>query len=449
MSGNKKGNPAHDSSTGEFTTSQHKATAHEKGDLSEPKRGRSLEGKARAAAAKEQTGGGAAPAALQGAAKPSVSGPEAVEDVGRAPTMMGAAPAKQESKAPATGSVPLDYKEFISHSGDRKDRVTNVARPGVVGSSDTARELRAPEKAEAAHAAQVMAGAPSMSEQIKQKRGDVEAVATQAYHDKRKELQASGVPEDAAHEQAKAHAGKVWDDNQAAYFAQRGEEHQTMQGMAPSSPGVSGVGPTSVPRRQQIADLANLKKPAATQRDQGPPTMQGSSRGRAATMAGVGSQATPNTMKPSSTIPGMGPTPNTPAVPSIPGAPGGGGASTAPTAQTAPTAPGAAPESGSAPVTRMGGKQGGGVMPWGNYSTGAAIGGGMWTPGGTVAPTAAAAAQGVHGLLNYRDRGINPEATAAKQSAALKNETQRATAALNSFSGRVSSANKQGRYASP
>jgi hypothetical protein len=73
----------------------------------------------------------------------------------------------------------------------------------------------------------------------------------------------------------------------------------------------------------------------------------------------------------------------------------------------------------------------------------------MWTAGGTVQPTASAAVQGVHGLLGYKDSGINPDATAAKQSAALKNETQRATDKLNSFSGRVAASNKQGRFASP
>lgn len=53
------------------------------------------------------------------------------------------------------------------------------------------------------------------------------------------------------------------------------------------------------------------------------------------------------------------------------------------------------------------------IQPWANYGTGSGIGGGMFTPGGTTAPTAGAAASGVHGLLNW-SRGPNqPQQPAA------------------------------------
>ena len=138
-------------------------------------------------------------------------------------------------------------------------------------------------------------------------------------------------------------------------------------------------------------------------------------------------------MTPATQIPGMSATPNTPAVPSIPGTPGGA-------APTAPTAPGARPESGTAPITRMGGNMGrGGATPFSgfNYSAGRAIGAGMWTPGGTAEPTVSAGVQGAHGLLEYRDAGINPAQSAAKQSAALANETKMAQQKMSQFSARA------------
>lgn len=420
MSNNKggKGNPAHKGAGkagGQFTTAEHAAAAHKEGDVAEPIRGRSPEGKARAQAAKEggttipstPTSSGVAPEVeLTGPKTKIATGPKTKVATGSKTQV--ATGSKTES-AIATGAVtnPNIGSSTGLGTADTQPGGSNTAPGGAVTSPGKLGAAKVPSIDRTAN----------LSADIKAKHGDVEKVAVEAYHSKLKELEGQGITGPEALATARSHAQKTWDDQLAGSKGaptQQDMAAPTMQDMAaPTQQNTTNSPPSASPFVQPNNGPFVGKQP---------PKMSWNQNHGAAPTHNTQTSTNPVSLAPA--VSAQPPTSSTP-IPSISLNPGVSSASSSGSSTGVATTGGQAA------------KPGGSLAPWAKYSTGAAVGSGLWNSGGTAQPVVNAGVQGLHGLLGYKDSGITPGQTASAHNAALKNETQRASDKLRQFSSRV------------
>ena len=524
MSGNKRGNQAHDSSTGEFTSSSHVATSQTKGEVGGPSE-RTVARKERAVAKKtaKKTGGkvpepsaplpkspaeqakapaAAAPAAKDSptvpfASKPGEAGPmssaaatpaspkqDAMEsfmgDVAKptGPTPTAGTPAGIPKSPPSTPTIP-ESKEFGSAATgptmqQSAPSATVMGKPGATPSTEPVGAV--PQRMSTGHdqPAPMAQMAPDMSggtmaghagakkkpigdqpkvgmspEHLKQRMADFESASAKqrakqaardagipqppepeadvhgpfkhnvgnvAYHQKNQEALSGGASPDDAHAQGLQAGQQAFNERQRGLQAQSGDP----------------VAPQSTPSASPPMTPANQMGPG-TQTGQAPAGMVGPSGTQAghvpAGMVGPsGTQVGPTPTGPNGTQ--VSPKPSGMPRPKAPPASPSGPTFTPPSTpgQTPAPTPGGKMQPGSGtgdiPLT-------GALKPWLGYGRGAAIGGGMFTPGGTASPTASAAAQSVHGLLAPGTRttdapernpiNTNPSANARSQKTSYLN----------------------------
>lgn len=369
---------------------------------------------------KTNPGGRMAPTISGVGGAPKTPAPAAAaSDIGTANTMQAPAPAARAAKPTTTPGV--------GPQANRQEEKTGVGIPAARAAANQANRVGLVDKMEAQHAGTIA--------EVQEPRLAGEA----AYNKHRSAALAAGKTEDEAHEIGKQHGSEAWDNALAARAARKQAAPTPGTPMAPKT--------DQADRADYVKDLESNPGPRMRQRAQGIPGYRGQATAVGHAPANVTQEVTsaggPQTNPGTPTTPGMGPASPAPAsrptsiALSPPGATGqfpvvhGGQpqqAASAPTA-SAPTAtpPGVKPPDTPGekpPGAKPGaaGKQSGGINPWSMYGVGSGVGAGMFTPGGTVNPTAGGAVNAAHSLLHGSNTQRPPAAVdrAQKLSQAAK-----------------------------
>lgn len=294
------------------------------------------------------TGGGSGGAAPTASAGPATQ-PSAPPSIGTANTIQ--APAPTAAATPTTGSAgpPTAAGKAPAQDSGQKTGV------GIAPKRAQANQARREGMQQEASAKQDAATA-GLSAKLG---GDAPRQAGEAaYFKHRDEALAGGASEAQAHEVGKQRGSEAWDQAVSA--------RDSSKLPAPTSSGAKPIPGGVAPATMQA----------------GAPSGMGQAQNPTSIPLSPPSAPIPATGSGGAQLPAAGTT--------TPGAP----SPTAPTEPTTPGTPGAKKPAGGKPGAA------GGMNPWSMYGVGGGIGGGMFTPGGTVNATAGGAVTSAHSLLH-------------------------------------------------